>query len=32
VHGDNTEGFASWIREEMGVRSFAPANQEMISI
>jgi len=32
VHGDNTEGFANWIREEMGVTSFAPANQEKISI
>jgi putative mRNA 3-end processing factor len=32
VHGDNTEGFASWVREEMGVTSFAPANQEKISL
>lgn len=32
VHGDNTEGFANWIRDEMGVRSFSPANKEMIAI
>lgn len=32
VHGDNTEGFADWIRDEIGVRSFAPANKEIISI
>jgi putative mRNA 3-end processing factor len=32
VHGDDTEGFANWIREETGVESFAPANQEKISI
>ncbi len=30
VHGDNTVGFAKWIKEELGVQSFAPANGERI--
>ncbi len=30
VHGDNTPGFAEWIREGMGVESIAPANGETI--
>jgi len=32
VHGDNTEGFAHWMQEEIGVNSFAPVNNETISI
>lgn len=32
VHGDNTEGFAEWIREELGVESKAPVNGETIYI
>lgn len=32
VHGDNTQGFADWIKEEIGVRSTAPVNGEMIYI
>jgi putative mRNA 3-end processing factor len=28
MHGDNTEGFAAWIEEEMGVRAYAPAPGE----
>ncbi len=32
VHGDNTEGFANWIKEELGVESTAPANGETIYI
>jgi putative mRNA 3-end processing factor len=32
VHGDNTEGFANWVNEELGVKSFAPANKEIIYI
>ena len=32
VHGDNTEEFANWIREEFGIRSVAPANGETIQI
>lgn len=32
VHGDNTQGFADWIREETGVDSTAPVNGETIYI
>ncbi|MFH1322394.1 MAG: MBL fold metallo-hydrolase [Methanobacteriota archaeon] len=32
VHGDNTQGFADWIKEEIGVRSTAPLNGETIYI
>jgi len=32
VHGDNTQGFADWINEEIGVRSTAPVNGETIYI
>jgi putative mRNA 3-end processing factor len=32
VHGDNTEGFAAWIREEIGVDAIAPSNAETIYI
>ncbi len=32
VHGDNTSGFAQWIKEEIGVQSFAPVNGETIYI
>jgi len=32
VHGENTEGFAQWVQEELGVRSFAPHNNDTISI
>lgn len=32
VHGDNTQGFADWIKEEIGVRSTAPVNGETIYI
>ncbi len=24
MHGDNTEGFATWIEEEMGIKAYAP--------
>ncbi len=30
VHGDNTSGFADWVKEEIGVESIAPANGETI--
>lgn len=30
VHGDDTEGFANWIKEEIGVKSIAPANGDTI--
>ena len=29
VHGDNTEGLANWVNEELGVKSFAPGNKEI---
>lgn len=32
VHGENTEGFAQWVQEELGVRSYAPHDDEIISI
>jgi putative mRNA 3-end processing factor len=32
AHGDNTQGFADWIKEEIGVRSTAPVNGETIYI
>ncbi|KCZ70654.1 putative exonuclease of the beta-lactamase fold involved in RNA processing [Candidatus Methanoperedens nitroreducens] len=32
VHGDNTAGFANWIKEEIGVDSTAPVNGETIYI
>ena len=32
VHGDNTQGFAEWIKEEIGVDSIAPGNGETIYI
>ena len=32
VHGDDTEGFASWIREEIGVDAKAPSRAETIYI
>ncbi len=32
VHGDNTGGFANWIKEELGVDSIAPANGETVYI
>ena len=32
MHGDNTAGFANWIKEELGVRSFAPVNGDRIYI
>lgn len=32
VHGENTGGFAQWVIEELGVKSFAPANDEIIYI
>lgn len=28
VHGDNTEGFADWIKSEIGVNAYAPKNGE----
>lgn len=28
MHGDNTEGFAAWIEEEIGVKAYAPAGGE----
>jgi putative mRNA 3-end processing factor len=31
VHGDNTEIFAQWISEEIGVDAYAPANGESFS-
>ncbi|NJD76555.1 MAG: MBL fold metallo-hydrolase [Candidatus Methanoperedens sp.] len=30
VHGDNTSGFADWVKEEIGVESIAPANTETV--
>ncbi len=32
VHGENTASFAQWVSDEIGVRSFAPVNNERISI
>ncbi|MGB8218355.1 MAG: MBL fold metallo-hydrolase [Candidatus Methanoperedens sp.] len=32
MHGDNTAGFAKWIKEELGVQSFAPVNGDRIYI
>ncbi len=32
VHGENTQGFAQWMHEELGVKSFAPENNETIDI
>jgi putative mRNA 3-end processing factor len=32
VHGDNTIGFSKWVKEELGVQSFAPANGDRIYI
>lgn len=32
VHGENTGGFADWVREELGVKSFAPQNKENIIV
>ncbi len=32
VHGDNTEKFAEWIAENIGVRAVAPSNGELIYI
>jgi putative mRNA 3-end processing factor len=32
VHGDNTFGFSKWVKEELGVQSFAPANGDRIYI
>ncbi len=32
VHGDNTEGFAGWVKEELGVNAIAPANGERVDV
>ncbi len=32
VHGEETEAFAKWIREEIGIESYAPKNGEMYVI
>lgn len=32
VHGENTNGFSEWIKEEIGVKSFSPENGETIDI
>ena len=32
VHGENTEEFASWIRNEIGVEAYAPKNGEVFVI
>ena len=32
MHGDNCEGFADWIREEIGVEAFAPELGERFSV
>ncbi|VVB86456.1 Beta-Casp domain protein [uncultured archaeon] len=32
IHGDNTQGFADWIKEEIGVGATAPVNGETIYI
>ncbi|MFZ2410061.1 MAG: MBL fold metallo-hydrolase [Candidatus Methanoperedens sp.] len=32
VHGDNTEGFAGWVKEELGVEAKAPANGERVVV
>ncbi|AGK60736.1 putative exonuclease of the beta-lactamase fold involved in RNA processing [Archaeoglobus sulfaticallidus PM70-1] len=29
VHGENTEDFANWIRDEIGIDAFAPSNGEV---
>jgi putative mRNA 3-end processing factor len=32
MHGENTEQFAEWVRDEIGVEGYAPANGEEITI
>ncbi len=32
VHGEDTEGFANWIREELGVEAYAPKNGDIYVI
>ncbi len=32
VHGDNTEGFAGWVKEELGVNAIAPVNGERVYV
>ncbi len=32
MHGDNCEGFADWIKEEIGVKAFAPETGQRFSI
>lgn len=32
VHGDNTRGFAEWIKEEIGAESIAPENGETVRL
>ena len=32
VHGENTQGFAEWIEEELGVEAKAPANGERVDV
>lgn len=32
VHGDNTEGFAGWVKEGLGVNAIAPANGERVEV
>jgi putative mRNA 3-end processing factor len=32
VHGENTEGFAEWIKEEIGIEAYAPKNGEVYVI
>ena len=32
MHGDNCEGFADWISEEIGVKAYAPEIGERFSV
>jgi putative mRNA 3-end processing factor len=32
MHGDNTEGFATWIEEEIGVQAYAPVIGEKFDL
>lgn len=32
VHGENTQGFAGWVKEELGVNAIAPANGERVVV
>ena len=32
IHGENTEGFAEWIKSELGVKAYAPKNGDVFVI